>query len=170
MCVTFSPVSSLVIFERSERPSTTCVVADARGSSPIVLCFCSASSFITALPRKPLAPVTNVTLSAMRGLDDLSAAQIGDIGVAVSDAAQNLVGLRAWIGQRRDHLCRRARQGDRLADNVHVAARRMMQRLRDAKVGDLWIGEDLVHFVDRPSRDALLLEAFETVCCRACLE
>ena len=51
-----------------------------------------------------------------------------------------------------------------MADNVHVAALRMMQRLRDAKVGDLWIGEDLVHFVDRPSRDALLLEQFEPVC------
>ena len=46
--------------------AVTCVVAETRVSRPIARCFCSASSIITALPRKPLAPVTSVTLSAMR--------------------------------------------------------------------------------------------------------
>src|SRR4026209_91541 len=64
--VIFSFAMSLVSFERSERSSTTCVVVDERGSSPIARCFCSLSSFMTALPRKPLAPVTRVISSVMR--------------------------------------------------------------------------------------------------------
>src|SRR5262245_56637029 len=163
MWVTFSSVSNFTSFDRFDRSSTTCVVADARGSSPIARCFCSASSFITALPRKPLAPVTSVTLSAMHALDDLSAAQVGNIGGAVAESAQDLVGLRAGIGKRQDYLCRRARHGDRRADHVHVAARRMMQRLGDAEMLYLRVGKDLVDLVDRPGRHPLLLEQIEPV-------
>src|SRR5512147_1327455 len=65
MCVTFLLFSSLASFEQSERSSTICVVADERGSRPIARCFCSPSSVITALPRKPLAPVTRMISSAM---------------------------------------------------------------------------------------------------------
>src|SRR4029079_7611974 len=144
MWVTFSPVSSFTSFDRFERSSATCVVADGRGSSPIARCFSSPSSFITALPRKPLAPVTSVTLSAMRALDDFSAAQVRDLAGAVSKTAQDLVGMRARIGQWRDHLGRRARHRDRLADHAHIAARRMMQRLGNAEVLHLRIGEDLI--------------------------
>src|SRR5262245_32797724 len=159
MCVIFSPASSLASFEGSERSSITCAVADARGSSPIARCFCSASNFITALPRKPLAPVTMLTLSAM--LDNFSGAQVRDVGGAVAEVAQDRVGVRARIGKRRDHLSRRARHADRRADHVHVSARRMMQRLGNAKMLHLRVGEDFVALVDRAGRYALLLEQIE---------
>src|SRR5665213_851222 len=75
-------------------------------------------------------------------------AQPRDRRSVVAELAQHVVGmlaaLRRWLAQRRG----RAAQRHRLADEIDLAQDRMLDRLGDAEMLDLRIGEGLVDVVD----------------------
>src|SRR5688572_6669166 len=85
-------------------------------------------------------------------------AQCRDLRVVVAQVLQNLHGVLARLGRVLQLLrLRIAAQVDRLADDRLLPVFRMVDRLRDAEMLHLRIGEYLVDRVDRAARDAGLL-------------
>src|SRR6185312_12237537 len=74
--------------------------------------------------------------------------------VVIPELAQHRVGVLAALRRRAVQPRRRAAQRDRLSDQVDAAERRMIDRLGDAQMLHLRVGEDLVHAVDRARRHA----------------
>jgi hypothetical protein len=89
--------------------------------------------------------------------------EIRNLCIAVSGVAQDLIGVCTQFCQGRVNACRRAGQADRLADNADIAARRMLQRRRNAKMLHLRVGKNFVQLVNRTSRNTLLFEFVQPV-------
>src|SRR5262245_34016022 len=111
---------------------------------------------ITPIAPRFSASILSVGMSrAPSGVSDrLRGARRGDLGIAEAELAQHRVGVRAGGGRRAGGATRRARQLDRLADHARAA-----DRLGDAEMRDLRVGEHLVDRVDRSARHAGLVEA-----------
>jgi hypothetical protein len=68
------------------------------------------------------------------------------------------VGVLALVGAGGVEPARGAAEGHRLADQLDIPQLGMVNRLGDAEMLDLRVGEDLIHLVDRPRRHPGLVE------------
>src|SRR6266404_6325728 len=110
------------------------------------------------------APVINAVFSCAAmvfpsGSNDAAGAQAFDGFVVEAQARQHIVCVLAEFRAGTELLgLRRGAEIDRLADDLDVAELGMMDRLGDAEMLDLRLGEGLVDAVDRPARHAGLVQ------------
>src|SRR5579885_566314 len=88
-------------------------------------------------------------------------AEAGDRRGVIAQLAQNLVRMLAAFGRGGAERRRRPAQRHRLADEIEAAEARMLDRLDDAEMLDLGVGEHFVHAVDRTARTAGTIEAID---------
>src|SRR5262249_55696721 len=92
--------------------------------------------------------------------DRVGLAQRRDLLGVEPEFLEHRVGVLADAGRRGDELARRARHCEGLPDQRELA---VLHRLRHRDVLDLGIGKHVVDRVDRPRRDARLVEALDPV-------
>src|SRR5579862_759546 len=93
--------------------------------------------------------------------DDVPLAQARDVGVAVAEFAQDLLGVLAGLGAGGREPAWRPAQRHRLPDQFEAAERLVLNRLGDPEMPDLGIGEHLVDRIDWPGRHPGIVEALD---------